>query len=94
VGDVPQIGSGFFAAPAGAASATGAGEAIARHTLTREAVRYLEGGADAATAARLAIEDFDTRADGSAGLIVVDAEGRAGEAYNSAAMQTARRGFD
>ena len=30
VGDVPQVGSGFFATPAGGASATGAGEDIVR----------------------------------------------------------------
>ncbi|ELK52663.1 asparaginase, partial [Haloferax sp. BAB-2207] len=38
VGDVPQIGSGFYASPAGGASTTGAGEDIARVTLARRAV--------------------------------------------------------
>jgi beta-aspartyl-peptidase (threonine type) len=90
VGDVPQVGAGFFASPAGGASATGAGEDIAREGLARRAVALLEQGADAPTAARIAIEEFGRAADGDAGVVVMDAEGQAGEAYNSPAMQTAR----
>ncbi|WP_459191288.1 isoaspartyl peptidase/L-asparaginase [Halosimplex sp. J119] len=90
VGDVPQVGSGFYASEAGGASATGAGEDIAREGLARRAVGLLERGADAETAARLAIDEFDDAADGDAGIIVVDAEGATGEAYDSPAMQTAR----
>ena len=91
VGDVPQVGGGFFATPAGGASATGAGEDIAREGLARRAVALLERGADAPTAARLAIEEFDDVAEGDAGVIVADAAGELGAAYNSPAMQTARR---
>lgn len=90
VGDVPQVGAGFFASEAGAASATGAGEDIAREGLARRAVGLLERGADAEAAARLAIEEFDDAAEGDAGIIVVDDDGGTGEAYNSPAMQTAR----
>jgi beta-aspartyl-peptidase (threonine type) len=90
VGDVPQVGAGFFAAEAGAASATGAGEDIAREGLARRAVDLLERGADAEAAARLAIDEFGDSADGNAGIVVVDADGEMGEAYNSPAMQTAR----
>jgi beta-aspartyl-peptidase (threonine type) len=90
VGDVPQVGAGFFASPAGGASATGAGEDIAREGLARRAVELLEQGADAPTAARIAIEEFDRAAEGDAGAIVMDTDGQAGEAYNSPAMQTAR----
>jgi len=88
VGDVPQIGSGFYAAPAGAASATGAGEDIAKTTLTRRAVRHLENGLGAQAAAERAIEEFDEITGSSAGVIVFDSEGNAGEAFNSSAMQT------
>lgn len=91
VGDVPQIGSGFYAAPAGAASATGAGEDIAKATLTRRAVRHLEAGRDAQAAADRAIEEFDELTGSSAGVIVLDADGTAGEAFNAEQMQTARR---
>ncbi len=88
VGDVPQVGSGFYASPAGGASATGAGEDIARVTLSREAVRHLEAGRNPQEAAECAIEEFEDLTDSTAGIIVLDSEGRAGSAYNSAAMQT------
>jgi len=91
VGDVPQVGSGFYAAPAGAASATGAGEDIAKTTLTRRAVRHLENGLGAQAAADRAIEEFGELTGSSAGVIVLDADGEYGEAFNSEAMQTARR---
>ncbi|WP_123535635.1 isoaspartyl peptidase/L-asparaginase [Halosimplex salinum] len=90
VGDVPQVGAGFYASEAGGASATGAGEEIAREGVARRAVGLLERGADAEAAARIAIEEFGAAAEGNAGIVVVDADGTAGEAYNSPAMQTAR----
>jgi len=90
VGDVPQVGSGFYAAPAGAASATGAGEDIAKTTLTRRAVRHLEDGLGAQAAADRAIEEFGELTGSSAGVIVLDNDGAYGEAFNSEAMQTAR----
>ena len=89
VGDVPQIGSGFYAAPAGGASATGAGEDIARVTLTRRAVRHLESGHGAQAAADLAIEEFGELTGSGAGVIVADADGNRGSAYNTELMQTA-----
>ncbi|MFC4357410.1 isoaspartyl peptidase/L-asparaginase [Halobium salinum] len=88
VGDVPQVGSGFYAAPAGAASATGFGEDIARVTLTRRAVRHLESGCDAQRAADRAVAEFAELTGGEAGLIVLDADGGAGSAFNSDGMQT------
>jgi len=90
VGDVPQVGSGFYAAPAGAASATGAGEDIAKTTLTRRAVRHLEDGLGAQAAADHAIAEFGELTGSSAGVIVLDGDGAYGEAFNSEAMQTAR----
>lgn len=89
VGDVPQIGSGFYASPAGGASATGAGEDIAKTTLCRRAVRHLESGLDARSAADLAIEEFGELTGSRAGVIVLDRRGNAGESYNSEEMQTA-----
>lgn len=88
VGDVPQIGSGFYCSPAGGASATGAGEDIARVTMSRDAVARLEAGADPETAARGAIDEFETLTHSGAGIIVLDDSG-AGSAFNTDGMQTA-----
>jgi len=88
VGDVPQVGSGFYCSPAGGASATGAGEDIARVTLSRRAVRYLEDGMDAQAAADRAIDEFGELTGASAGVIVADRDGT-GSAFNSDGMQTA-----
>lgn len=87
VGDVPQVGSGFYCGPAGGASATGAGEDIARVTLTRRAVRHLEEGAAAQAAADRAIDEFGEITGSGAGVIVLDDDG-AGSAFNTDGMQT------
>ena len=92
VGDVPQVGSGFYCTPAGGASATGAGEDIARTTLSRQAVGHLEDGMGAQAAADAAIEAFGDLVEGSAGVILLTPNGDAGRAYNSDAMQTAVAG--
>ena len=92
VGDVPQVGSGFYCAPAGGASATGAGEDIARTTLSRQAVGHLEDGMGAQAAADAAIEAFGDLVEGSAGVILLTPGGDAGWAYSSDAMQTAVAG--
>jgi len=93
VGDVPQVGAGFYASPAGGASATGAGEDIARDALARAAVDRLEDGQQPQTAAEAAIASFEGSAEGTAGVIVLDTDGNAGAAYNSDAMQTATAGL-
>ncbi|WP_394741121.1 isoaspartyl peptidase/L-asparaginase [Natronococcus roseus] len=90
VGDVPQVGSGFYCCPSAAVSATGAGEDIARVTLSRRVAGHVERGLDADAAAELAIEEFAEITGSTAGVIAVDARGRLGSAYNSDGMQTAR----
>lgn len=92
VGDVPQVGAGFYATERAAASATGAGEAIARYGLARRAVDAVVDGDDPQTAADRVIRGFETETGEEAGVIVVDAEARSGSAYNSELMQTARTG--
>jgi len=87
VGDVPQVGSGFFCTEAGGASATGAGEDIARVTLSRRAVGHLEDGLDAQAAAERAVDEFDEMTGAGAGVIVLGEAG-AGSAFNTDAMQT------
>ncbi|WP_226010689.1 isoaspartyl peptidase/L-asparaginase [Halomicrobium salinisoli] len=90
VGDVPQVGAGFYADERGAASATGAGEAITRFGLARAAVARLDGERPEVAAAS-AVDAFADATGEGAGVVLVDADGRAGEAFNTAAMQTARR---
>ncbi|WP_144798530.1 isoaspartyl peptidase/L-asparaginase [Halorubrum depositum] len=87
VGDVPQVGSGFFCTEAGGASATGAGEDIARVTLSRRAVDFLDEGVGAQAAADRAIDEFDEITGSGAGVIVLDDDG-AGSAFNTDGMQT------
>lgn len=92
VGDVPQVGSGFFCTEAGGASATGAGEDIARVTLSRRAVDFLDEGFGAQAAADRAIEEFDDITGSGAGVIVLDptatGDDAAGSAFNTEGMQT------
>lgn len=90
VGDVPQIGSGFYCTHAGGASATGAGEDIARVTLSRRAVDHLELGRDPQDAADLALEEFEELTGGLAGIIVMNRDGTTGSAFNTEAMQTSK----
>jgi isoaspartyl peptidase/L-asparaginase-like protein (Ntn-hydrolase superfamily) len=89
VGDVPQVGSGFYATDRAAASATGAGEAIARFGLARRVVDAVEDGVEPQTAADQTIRRFGTETGEEAGVIVLDRAGREGSAFNSDGMQTA-----
>lgn len=89
VGDVPQVGSGFYCSPHGAVSTTGHGEAIARVTLARSVERRLADGADAQAAATAAVARLEATTGGDAGVIAVDSAGHIGTAFNTARMQTA-----
>jgi len=90
VGDTPLPGCGTWADErAGAASATGDGEAIIRVTLTRQIVDRLAGGADPAAAARVALAELVERTGGSAGAIVVDRHGRFAAGHASETMPVA-----
>jgi beta-aspartyl-peptidase (threonine type) len=86
IGDSAVIGAGLFAASTGAASATGAGEAIMRYGLCREALRHLFR-LGAQRAAVRAIDDLSMATGGEAGLVMVDSSGRFGYAHNAQAME-------
>jgi isoaspartyl peptidase/L-asparaginase-like protein (Ntn-hydrolase superfamily) len=90
VGDVPQVGAGFYADDRGGASATGEGEAIARFGLARHAVELLDTYGPR-QAAEEAIAAFEDATGGRAGVIVLDRAGHTGAEWNTAAMQTATR---
>lgn len=90
VGDVPQVGSGFYAAPAGGASATGAGEAIARFGLARRTVEALDHSRPD-RAAEEVVAAFGDATGERAGVVALDHDGHAGTATNAESMQTADR---
>ena len=94
VGDVPQVGAGFYATDRAAASATGAGEQIAEFGLARAAVEAVADGTPPDRAAEETIAMFEEQTGATAGVIVADTDGRGGSAFNSAMMQTARTGLD
>lgn len=89
IGDVPQVGCGFFASDVGAVSTTGNGEAIAQTTLARLVERRLAAGDDVESATMAAMATFERETDATAGVIAVDREGAIATAFNSARMQTA-----
>ena len=90
VGDSPVPGAGFYADASGAASTTGWGEAILTTQLAARAVGSVRDGSEAA--AREAVADLGRRvrwagaAPATAGLILVDAAGRAGWAFSTPRM--------
>lgn len=89
IGDSPLPGCGTYADDAaGAASATGHGEAIIRTLLTRVVCERLRAGDHPDEAARRGMAELG-RVQGSAGVIVVDARGRVGAAFNTARMSRA-----
>jgi len=89
VGDVPQVGAGFYATETAAVSTTGDGEAIARFGLARRVADAVDDGERPRHAARRVLRGFTSATSGKAGVIVVDREGRVGRETNAAAMQTA-----
>jgi len=90
VGDSAHIGGGTYAEDGrGAASCTGNGDCIIRVTLARSAVDRLAAGPEPMGAAREAIADLARKTQGDGGLILVDAQGRIGYAFNTPAMSCA-----
>ena len=92
VGDVPQVGCGFFASEAGGVSTTGAGEDIARTTLARTVVARMESGEPPQAATDRALAQFDRQVSGTAGLIALSTDGIIASGFTSDAMQTSVAG--
>jgi len=87
VGDSPIAGAGFYASRCGAASATGIGEFIILYGLSRKAVDSLCENGDPVSVAEEVMKDFTSKYGGdTAGLILIDRDGRAHGAYNTQAM--------
>ncbi|MBX7113034.1 MAG: isoaspartyl peptidase/L-asparaginase [Myxococcaceae bacterium] len=89
VGDSPLIGAGTFADDLGAAvSCTGHGESMMKTVLAKYASDRVRGGAAPDVAARAAIEEL-WRVGGRGGVILADAKGRLGFAFNTARLARA-----
>ena len=86
VGDSPLIGCGTYANKFGAVSCTGYGEAIIRVTMARAAVQLLQDGSEPSAAAGLALANLAALTGSSAGLILIDSQGRVGYANNTTHM--------
>jgi beta-aspartyl-peptidase (threonine type) len=95
VGDSPLIGSGAYADDlAGAASATGNGESLMKIVISKTACDLMTAGLTAQAAAEAVIQRLAQRTTGAGGLIVVDAQGRVGHAFNTPRMACAWVGAD
>ncbi len=79
VGDSPIYGAGLYAGPAGAVCATGIGEEIIRHLLSRSVYEWIAGGTPVGEACRRGVDLFPGTVD--VGLIAV-AESGGGAAAN------------
>lgn len=90
VGDVPQVGAGFYTTDHVAVSTTGAGEDIAKFGLARRVAEAVEDGEHPDLATDRLIDAFGEATDAEAGVIAIDDRQRYGEAFNSDGMQTAR----
>lgn len=89
VGDSPIIGSGVYANETAAASCTGKGEQILRIVMGREAVLHVETGLEVQAACERVMRTLRERTTGEAGLIMLDAVGNIGFAFDTPHMPIA-----
>ena len=90
IGDSPLVGCGTYAAPDGAASCTGEGEAIIKSVLAKTSVDLLAAGVAPGEAARQAVALLAERTGGQAGVILVNRHGVVGHAHNAEEMPVCR----
>jgi L-asparaginase / beta-aspartyl-peptidase len=86
VGDSPLLGCGTYADEYGGVSCTGDGEAIIRILMAKTALDFLGSGLDPTEAANRAVTLLAAKTGSSAGLIIVDRQGRVGYARNTQHM--------
>ena len=90
VGDSPIVGAGVYAENSSCAvSCTGSGEEIMRAVLAHRIARAVEAGGAPAPACAQAVHGVLARVGGEGGAIAVDARGRLGMCFNTAAMHRA-----
>jgi len=87
IGDAPLIGCGCYAdGEAGGISCTGHGEAIMKIVMAKTAVDLLRTGAASDAVAGECVQLLARRTQSTAGLILLDREGRPGAAFNTPRM--------
>jgi beta-aspartyl-peptidase (threonine type) len=86
VGDSPLPGCGTYADDCGGVSCTGHGEAIMRVVLGKAALEFIRNGVDAGSAAQQAVALLAQKTGSTAGLIMIDQQGRIGYACNTTHM--------
>ena len=86
VGDSALIGCGTYANDCGGVSCTGQGEAIIRIVMAKMVLDLLKDGADPQAAAHQAIDLLAQKIGGTAGLIMIDRQGKIGYARNTERM--------
>ncbi|MGH2506275.1 MAG: isoaspartyl peptidase/L-asparaginase family protein [Ktedonobacteraceae bacterium] len=86
VGDTPLVGCGFYADEFAGISCTGQGEDFVRLLIAKRAADGVAQGLSAEAAAQAAIAFLGAKATGTGGLILVDATGNVGFAWNSKHM--------
>ena len=92
VGDVPMVGSGFYADDEiGGASSTGWGESIAKVLLARLALHCLQELGDPHAAAQAAIQVLADKVSGLGGVILLSPKGEPGWHFNTPHMAYAYR---
>lgn len=92
VGDSPLIGAGLYADVAtGGCSSTGWGESIIKVLLAKTATDLIGAGHSPAEAARAAIALLERRVHGLGGVILLNAAGEVGFAFNTPRMAYAYR---
>ncbi|MBI4462527.1 MAG: isoaspartyl peptidase/L-asparaginase, partial [Acidobacteria bacterium] len=92
VGDSPIIGCGCYADNlSGAVSTTGDGEPMMKVVMAKMASDFLARGLDPQGAAEEALAVLSKRTRGTAGLILVDPQGRVGAAFTTPRMAHAFR---
>ncbi len=86
VGDSPLIGCGTYANDYGGVSCTGQGEAIVRIVMAKTALDFLKQGAEPQTAVQDSLALLAHKTGGTAGLIMLDRQGRIGYARTTERM--------
>ena len=89
IGDSPVIGCGTYANEFGGVSCTGHGEAIMRVLMAKCGLDFLESGVDPQAAAARAVALLAEKTQSTAGLIMIDSQGRIGYARNTERMPVA-----